>query len=230
MTPDFKLVDVSHTVEHGMITYKGLPSPVISDHLSREESKRNYEPGTQFHIGKIEMVANTGTYLDSPFHRYSDGADLSALDLYSLANLDGLVIRFIDQSQREIDEDFVRNLDVQGKAVLVHTNWDLHWRTDEYWNGKHPFLSARAAQYLAEAGAALVGIDSYNIDNTEGGGRPAHSILLRHNIPIVEHLCGLRDLPDDGFKFFAVPVKVRNFGTFPVRAFALVAKKNLSHV
>jgi arylformamidase len=224
MTPDYKLIDVSHTVEDGMITYKGLPAPVISDHLSREDSKRNYDAGTEFHIGKIEMVANTGTYLDSPFHRYPDGVDLSALDLYSLANLDGLVVRLVDQNQREIGEEFVRNLDVQGKAVLFHTNWDLHWRTDQYWNGSHPFLSAGAAQYLAEAGAALVGIDSYNIDNTQGGSRPAHSILLRHNIPIVEHLCGLRDLPEQGFKFFSVPVKVRNFGTFPVRAFALVPK------
>jgi kynurenine formamidase len=170
------------------------------------------------------MVANTGTYLDSPFHRYDDGADLAALDLYSLANLDGIVVRFIDQSQREIGDGVVRNLDVKGKAVLFHTNWDLHWRTEEYWNGKHPFLSEAATQYLAESGAALVGIDSYNIDNTEGGKRPAHSILLRHNIPIVEHLCGLRDLPDSGYRFFAVPVKVRNFGTFPVRAFAVVPK------
>jgi kynurenine formamidase len=224
MTPDYKLIDVSHTVEDGMITYKGLPAPVISDHLSREDSKRNYDAGTEFHIGKIEMVANTGTYLDSPFHRYPDGVDLSALDLYSLANLDGLVVRLVDQNQREIGEEFVRNLDVQGKAVLFHTNWDLHWRHDQYWNGSHPFLSAGAAQYLAEAGAALVGIDSYNIDNTQGGSRPAHSILLRHNIPIVEHLCGLRDLPEQGFKFFSVPVKVRNFGTFPVRAFAVVRK------
>jgi len=209
-----------------MITYKGLPSPVISDHLSREQSRNHYEAGTEFHIGKIEMVANTGTYLDSPFHRYADGADLAGLDLYSLANVDGIVIRVIDEGRQEIDERAVRSLDVNGKAVLFQTNWDLHWRTEQYWNGKHPFLSAAAAQYLAESGPALVGIDSYNIDNTDSGSRPTHSILLRHGIPIVEHLCGLRDLPDNGFKFFAVPVKVRNFGTFPVRAFAVVAKKN----
>ena len=226
MIQNYELIDVSHTVEHGMITYKGLPSPVISDHLSREQSRNHYEAGTEFHIGKIEMVANTGTYLDSPFHRYADGADLAGLDLYSLANVDGIVIRVIDEGRQEIDERAVRSLDVNGKAVLFQTNWDLHWRTEQYWNGKHPFLSAAAAQYLAESGPALVGIDSYNIDNTDSGSRPAHSILLRHGIPIVEHLCGLRDLPDNGFKFFAVPVKVRNFGTFPVRAFAVVAKKN----
>ena len=209
-----------------MITYKGLPSPVISDHLSRADSKSHYEEGTEFHIGKIEMVANTGTYLDSPFHRYADGADLAALDLYSLANVDGVVVRFVDVGKREIDEGLVRGLHVKGKAVLFQTNWDLHWRTEQYWSGKHPFLSTAAAQYLADSGAALVGIDSYNIDNTEGGSRPAHSILLRQNIPIVEHLCGLRDLPEKGFRFFAVPVKVRNFGTFPVRAFAIVPKTN----
>ena len=222
MSGQFQLIDVSHTIDDGMITYKGLPGPVITDHLSREDSRKVYAPGTEFHIGKLEMVANTGTYIDSPFHRYPDGADLAALDLYSLANLDGLVVRQTAGDVREIGVSVIRELDVKGKAVLFQTDWDLHWRTDNYWNGKHPYLSEATAQILAESGAALVGIDSYNIDNTETGTRPAHSILLRHNIPIVEHLCGLRELPDSGFKFFAVPVKVRKFGTFPVRAFALV--------
>ena len=222
MSRQFQLIDVSHTIDHGMITYKGLPGPVITDHLSREDSRKVYAPGTEFHIGKVEMVANTGTYIDSPFHRYPDGADLAALDLYSLANLDGLVVRQTVREVREIGVSAIRELDVKGKAVLFQTDWDLHWRTDNYWNGKHPYVSEATAQILAESGAALVGIDSYNIDNTETGTRPAHSILLRHNIPIVEHLCGLRELPDSGFKFFAVPVKVRKFGTFPVRAFALV--------
>jgi len=222
MSGQFQLIDVSHTIDDGMITYKGLPGPVITDHLSREDSRKVYAPGTEFHIGKLEMVANTGTYIDSPFHRYPDGADLAALDLYSLANLDGLVVRQTARDVREIGVSAIRELDVKGKAVLFQTDWDLHWRTDNYWNGKHPYLSEATAQILAESGAALVGIDSYNIDNTETGTRPAHSILLRHNIPIVEHLCGLRELPDSGFNFFAVPVKVRKFGTFPVRAFALL--------
>jgi len=222
MSGQFQLIDVSHTIDDGMITYKGLPGPVITDHLSREDSRKVYAPGTEFHIGKLEMVANTGTYIDSPFHRYPDGADLAALDLYSLANLDGLVVRQTAGDVREIGVSVIRELDVKGKAVLFQTDWDLHWRTDNYWNGKHPYLSEATAQILAESGAALVGIDSYNIDNTETGTRPAHSILLRHNIPIVEHLCGLRELPDSGFNFFAVPVKVRKFGTFPVRAFALL--------
>ena len=221
MNTAVEFVDLSHTVEHGMITYKGLPSPVISDHLSREASRKNYAPGTQFHIGKIEMVANTGTYLDSPFHRYEDGKDLSQLELESLANLDGVVISS-GPDERAIDKTSVEGLDVQGKAVLIRTGWDKHWRTDEYWSGQHPFLTKDAADLLAEQGAALVGIDSYNIDSTSDGSRPAHSILLRHNIPIVEHLCHLDQLPAAGFRFFAVPVKVRSFGTFPVRAFALV--------
>ena len=218
MSREFKLIDLSHTVEHGMITYKGLPAPVISDHLTREESRTRYAPGTEFHIGKIEMVANTGTYLDSPFHRYARGKDLAGLELESLANLDGVVVRC---SEREIIEDVFAAVDVAHKAVLVHTGWDKHWRTDEYASGQHPFLTEAAATYLAKHDAALVGIDSFNIDATHDGNRPAHSVLLGHDIPIVEHLCGLGDLPDSGFKFFAVPVKVRAFGTFPVRAFAL---------
>jgi arylformamidase len=222
MSRAFELIDVCHTVEHGTITYKGLPAPVISDHLSREESRTRYAPGTEFHIGKIEMVANTGTYLDSPFHRYARGKDLASLDLYSVANLDGIVVRRLDPS--EITEDAFRDIDVNGKAVLVHTGWDRYWRKEEYSSGNHAFLTEGAATYLAKNNAALVGIDSFNIDATRDGNRPAHSILLGHDIPIVEHLCGLGDLPDSGFKFFAVPVKVRHFGTFPVRAFAIVSK------
>lgn len=212
-------VDLSHTVEHGMITYKGLPEPVISDFLSREDSATRYEPGTEFHIGKIEMVANTGTYIDSPFHRYARGKDLSQLDLMMIADVPGVVVRY---SKRVIDEEALQGVDVGGLAVLFHTGWDAHWRTETYWNGEHPFLTEGAANYLVDNGAAIVGIDSYNIDSTQDGSRPAHSILLGNDIPIVEHLCGLGELPDSGFKFFAVPVKVRQFGTFPVRAFAIV--------
>jgi len=214
-----KLIDLSHTVEHGMITYKGLPAPVISDYLSREDSRTRYAAGTEFHIGKIEMVANTGTYLDSPFHRYARGKDLAALDLNSIANLDAVVARCVGQT--EIDEQVFSGVDVKGKAVLVHTGWDKHWRTEAYSSGDHPFLTESAASYLAKNAAALVGIDSFNIDATGDGNRPAHTVLLGHDIPIVEHLCGLGELPDRGFKFFAVPVKVRSFGTFPVRAFGI---------
>ena len=220
MARDFKLVDVSHSVEHGMITYKGLPEPVISDYLTREESRTRYAEGTEFHIGKIEMVANTGTYLDTPFHRYARGKDLAHLDLYSVANLDAIVVRCLDTTA--ITEPAFEGLDVKDKAVLVHTGWDRHWRTDEYSNGSHPYLTEGAATYLAKNAAVLVGIDSFNIDATRDGTRPAHSILLGHDIPIVEHLCGLSELPDSGFKFFAVPVKVRQFGTFPVRAFGII--------
>jgi len=216
-----KFIDVSHAVEHGMITYKGLPAPIICDYMSREQSRQHYAEGTEFHIGKIEMVANTGTYLDAPFHRYAKGEDLSELPLSSLAGLDGVVIRTQRRSGRAIDRMAFENLDVMGKAVLVHTGWDAHWRTEQYFEG-HPFLTREAAQYLSRSGVALVGIDSLNIDDTGDGARPAHTILLGAGIPIVEHMRGLEQLPDRGFKFFAVPVKVRGLGSFPVRAFAVI--------
>jgi len=222
MSRSFELIDVSHTVEDGLVTYKGLPAPIISDHLSREKSRQNYDEGTEFQIGKIEMVANTGTYVDSPYHRYTSGADLAGLDLYSLANIDGIVVRCGGSGEQGIDETLIVDHDVAGKAVLFNTGWDRHWRTEAYSSGQHPFLTESAASYLAESGAAMVGIDSYNIDSTAAGARPVHSILLAHKIPIVEHLCRLGTLPVSGFKFFAVPVKIRNFGSFPVRAFALV--------
>lgn len=220
------LIDLSHTVEHGMITYKGLPAPVISDHLSREKSRSVYEAGTEFHIGKIEMVANTGTYLDSPFHRYPEGKDLSQLPLESLADLEGVVVRCLasgsDPSQREILSDVLENMSLSNKAVLFNAGWAQHWRTEKYSDGTHPYLSVAAVDLLLKARPALVGIDSFNIDNTSTGQRPAHSVLLDAEIPIVEHLCNLDSLPDTNFRFFAVPVKVRAFGTFPVRAFAIV--------
>jgi kynurenine formamidase len=218
-----RLIDVSHAVEHGMVTYKGLPAPVVCDFLSREASRRLYAPGVEFHIGKVEMVANTGTYLDSPFHRYADGVDLAGLPLESLANLEGVVVR-AGSADRDIGVGDFRRLDVRGKAVLVQTGWDRHWRTDDYFEG-HPFLTADAATWLRDRGAVLVGIDSLNIDDTADLARPVHSTLLRAGIPIVEHLTGLERLPDVGFRFFAVPVKFKGMGTFPVRAFGVVEER-----
>ncbi|OFW65220.1 MAG: cyclase, partial [Actinobacteria bacterium RBG_19FT_COMBO_54_7] len=191
-----KLIDLSHTVEDGMITYKGLPPPVISEYLSREESRARYAEGTAFQIGKIEMVANTGTYLDSPFHRYSEGQDLSQLGLPSMANLEGLVVRA--EGERKIGIELLENRDLQGKAILINTGWDRYWGSDRYFDG-YPFLSMEAAQLLEDAGAVLVGIDSLNIDDTTDGTRPAHSVLLGSDIPIVEPLCNLDRLPDEGF-------------------------------
>ncbi len=219
--PSKKLIDLSHTVEHGMITYKGLPAPLICDYLSREASRAAYAPGTEFHIGKIEMVANTGTYLDAPFHRFAGAKDLSELPLTSLADLEGLVIRVDPAQGRAIDTPVFQNQALAGKAVLVQTGWSEHWRTDQYFEG-HPFLTEAAAQYLRDSGATLVGIDSLNIDDIEGKTRPVHTILLRHEIPIVEHLTNLAQLPRQGFKFSAVPVKVKAFGTFPVRAYGRI--------
>jgi arylformamidase len=212
------LIDLSHAVEHGLITYKGLPAPVICDYLSREASRERYAPGTEFQIGKIEMVANTGTYLDSPFHRYADGVDLAGLRLEQLAGLQSVKVTVRDRQSIDASQ-FSALKDVAGKAVLVETGWSRHWKTDQYYEG-HPYLTEDAAQFLAEAGAVLVGIDSHNIDSTQGGTRPVHSILLRRNILIVEHMTSLDRLPTAGFKFSALPVKVKGFGTFPVRAFA----------
>ncbi len=203
-----------------MLTYKGLPAPIICDYLSREDSRKHYSGGTEFHIGKIEMVANTGTYVDSPFHRFADGIDLSELPLESLANLPGIVVRATDMG-RAITADAFRGLELKGKAVLVHTGWARHWRTEGYFEG-HTFLTGGAAAYLVEAGVSFVGIDSYNIDDTNDGSRPVHTQLLRANIPICEHMCNLESLPDNGFRFHAAPVKLKAFGTFPVRAYAIL--------
>lgn len=220
MKANTMLIDVSHTIEDGLITYKGLPAPIVCDFLTREASRALYAPGTEFHIGKIEMVANTGTYLDSPFHRFADGLDIADLPLAGLVNLEGVVIRARGHG-RALTPTLFHNQHLTGQAVLVHTGWDQHWRTDQYFED-HPFLTAETAVYLKEAGAALVGIDSLNIDDTADGRRPVHTTLLGSQIPIVEHLCHLDQLPDSGFRFFAAPVKVRGMGTFPVRAYAIV--------
>jgi arylformamidase len=214
------LVDLSHTVEHGLETYRGLPAPVICDFLSREASRAIYAPGTEFHIGRIDMVANTGTYVDSPFHRFAEGCDLSELALEQLADLEAVVVR-AGGAGRAIGREAFEGVDVKGRAVLFHTGWDRHWTTEAYFEG-HPYLTETAAVALVERGAVFVGIDSLNIDDTADLGRPVHTTLLGNNIPIGEHLCGLAALPTGGARFFAVPVKVKAFGTFPVRAFAKV--------
>jgi len=214
------LVDLSHEIEHGMVTYRGLPSPSISDWLSRDASTARYAPGTTFQIGKIELLANTGTYIDAPFHRYEGGRDVAGYALEAVADLPGIVVRSSNTRGRPIDASRFKDQDVKGKAVLVHTGWDAHWRTDTYSGGQHPFITKDGAEYLVQAGAALVGIDSLNIDDDKDGSRPAHTILLGAGVAIVEHMTNLAALPDTGFRFFAVPPKVRGMGSFPVRAFA----------
>ena len=211
-------IDLSHTVFDGLITYKGLPAPVICDYLSRENSKAFYAEGISFQIGRIDMVSNTGTYIDCPFHRYEDGRDLSEIHLYEVANLPAIRI---DASTMEIDDKLFQKIDVKGKAILIHTGWSRHWNTPQYFEG-HPFLTESAAIYLRDNGAILVGIDSHNIDDTRGNTRPVHSTLLKAEIFIVEHLTNLAALPVDGFLFSAVPPKVKGMGTFPVRAYASV--------
>ena len=215
------VIDLSHVIEDGMITYKGLPAPIVCDFLSREASREIYAPGTEFHIGRIDMVANTGTYMDTPFHRYADGADCSAVPIEIISNLPGTVVRAVGMEGRAIDWTQFTASEVKGRAVLIHTGWDRHWRTDAYFEG-HPFLTKAAAEYLRDEGAVLVGIDSYNIDDVSGGERPVHSTLLGGGIQIVEHMTGLDALPLTGFRFFATPPKVKGMGTFPVRAHAIL--------
>ena len=216
MDAESRLVDLSHTVEDGMITYPWLPGPLICDFLSREDARKHYAEGTEFHIGRIDMVANTGTYVDAPFHRYANGKDLAELPISSLADLPTVVVR---TEQQRVDASALKDLDVEGKAVLIHTGWSRHWMTDSHYKG-HPYLTADAAESLRDRGAKLVGIDSLNIDDTADGHRPVHTILLGSDIPIVEHLTNLAALSGGAARFFALPVKVKAFGTFPVRAFA----------
>ncbi len=212
------LIDLSHAVEDGMVTYKGLPAPHICDFWDRASSAAHYDDGSTFQIGRIDMVANTGTYLDTPFHRYAEGDDLAAVALDRLAHLDGLCV---GAEGMEVGAELFDGLDVAGKAVLVHTGWDRHWRTDAY-PEDHPFLAEAAARLLAGRGAALVGIDSYNIDDTRTRRRPVHTILLGAGVLVVEHMTGLSALPASGFRFTAAPPRIAGMGTFPVRAFAAI--------
>lgn len=216
-----KRIDLSHTIEAGMVTFKGIPGPVICDFWEREASAQNYDGGESFQIGRVDMVANTGTYVDSPFHRYADGCDLSGLALESLADLDCIVVRRPWRQALATDVTDIVHLDVRGKAVLIDTGWDEHWRTPAYFSD-HSFLTAAAAEWLVAERATFVGIDSHNIDDTRTRRRPVHSALLRAGIPIGEHLTNLAALPETGSRFHAVPPKIAGMGTFPVRAYAVI--------
>ena len=223
--PARRIVDLSHRIRAGLITYPGLPAPVITPHLTREASRSRYAPGTEFAMDLITMIGNTGTYLDAPFHRYADGADLAGLDLTTLVDLRAEVLHLADTwstGDRGIRAEALADRDLDGAAVLLHTGWDRHFGTAEYGRGA-PFLTAGAARWLVSAGVRLVGIDSLDIDDTESGGeRPAHTALLAAGVHVVEHLTGLASVPATGARFTAVPPAVEGFGTFPVRAFAIV--------
>jgi len=212
-------VDLSHVIENGTVSHRGLPAPIICDYLSRESSRTRYAPGTEFHIAKIEMVANTGTYIDCPFHRFADGRDFAQIGIEQLADIDAVVVRAEQRDSAAVGVEYFRGLEIRNRAVLVHTGWDRHWNTQAYL-GEHPFLTEDAANHLRDGGAKLVGIDSMNIDDTRGNTRPVHSALLGAGILIAEHLCNLSALPDDGFAFSAIPPKFKGVGTFPVRAMA----------
>jgi kynurenine formamidase len=216
-----RVVELSHPIRAGMVTYPGLPGPEITDHLTRAQAEQAYGPGVTFHIGRISMVANTGTYLDSPFHRYAEGADLAGTTLDRLVDLEGVVVHVAGSSSRAVDVPQLAPFDVAGRAVLVHTGWDRHWETPDYGQA-NPYVTRAAAEWLAEQQAALVGIDSVNIDDIHDRTRPAHSVLLAAGIPIVEHLRGLDQLPPQGFRLHAAPPAVEGLGTFPVRAYAII--------
>jgi arylformamidase len=215
------IVDLSHVLEDGTITYPGLPAPVITDHLSREASRERYAPGYEFQIGHIDMVSNTGTYLDTPFHRYPDGHDLAGLDPARVVGVPGVVVDA--GGAQEIPAALLDGLDLAAHAVLFHTGWDRHWGTERYGEPDHPYLSEAAAERLAEGGAAVVGIDSVNIDGTRTGERPIHSVLLAAGVPIIEHLTDVDRIGGRPFTFVAVPPAIRGMGTFPVRALAVIS-------
>ena len=216
-----KYIDLSHTIDNGLKTYKGLPAPVICDYYSREDSKKNYADGSEFQIARIDMVANTGTYIDCPFHRFEHGEDFNQIKLDRLVNIDAVCIRHDYRNSLEIPLDSVQGIDLRAKAVLFNTSWSKHWNTDAYYEN-HPYVSTELASYLMEQEVKLVGIDSHNIDDTRFGMRPVHTILLEAGILIVEHLCNLNALPDSGFHFSAVPPKICGVGSFPVRAMATI--------
>ncbi|MFT4831139.1 MAG: arylformamidase [Psychroserpens sp.] len=218
------MIDLSHTIENGLITYKGLPAPIICDYLSREESKKIYDEGTEFNIAKIEMVANTGTYIDCPFHRFKDGKDFSQIGLERFTDLDAIVIRVPYSKTLAITEEHIKPFQIENRAVLFHTGWDQFWNTEKYYEN-NPYLTKGAAEYLKNSNVKLVGIDSLNIDNVAKNSRPVHTILLGAEILIVEHLCNLDSLPMEGFKFSAIPPKIKGMGSFPVRAMANIAVK-----
>ncbi|MGO4536363.1 cyclase family protein [Leifsonia sp. 2MCAF36] len=214
-----RIVDLSHPIRAGLITYPGLPAPTITPHLTREASRNVYAPGTEFAMDVITMIGNTGTYLDSPYHRYADGPDLAGLDLSTLVGLPAEVLH-VAAGERGIPASALNGFGSPGAAVLLHTGWDAHFGTPAYATGA-PFLTEEGARFLADSGVALVGIDSLNIDDTESGGtRPAHSILLAAGVHVVEHLTCLGELPERGAFFTAAPPAIKGFGTFPVRAFA----------
>jgi kynurenine formamidase len=215
-----RLIDVSHPIESGMVTYEGLPAPVVTEFLSREASRGKYAEGTTFSIGRVEMVANTGTYVDAPFHRFEGRPDVAMLPLEKLAGLEGVVVEASDTG-RAVGPDRFDGLDLAGRAVLVRTGWSRYFSTPAYFR-EHPYLTRGAAEILVRAGAALVGVDTLNIDDTRDGERPAHTLLLDADIPIVEHLTNLDLLPRTGFRFHAVPAPFRGLGSFPVRAYAIV--------
>jgi kynurenine formamidase len=206
-------------IRPGMITYPGLPGPSITPFLTREASRARYAPGTEFAIEQNTLVGNTGTYLDSPYHRFATGPDLAAIPLARTADLPAVVIRVTGAPQPGTGVGALAAAAVRGKAVLLHTGDATRFGTPEYARDAH-FLTRAGATWLASHDAALVGIDAINMDDLTDGERPAHTLLLAAGVPVVEHLTGLDQLPPSGASFTAVPLRIQGLGTVPVRAFA----------
>lgn len=211
-------VELSHPITDGMVTYPGLPGPVIREHTSRAESTANLAEGVSFAIHGIDLVANTGTYLDSPYHYHADGADLAALPPERLVDVPITVIRAVGVPS--VGAALLGDPGMLwGQAVLIETGWSRHWGTPAYLTGS-PYLTAEAARVLIDANVALVGVDALNVDDVTDRTRPVHHGLLGAGIPIVEHLTNLAALPDHGARLTAVPPPVQGMATFPVRALA----------
>ncbi|MFI5341541.1 MAG: cyclase family protein [Candidatus Methylomirabilales bacterium] len=213
-----KFVELNHVLEDGMKAYPGLPSPKIGAFLDHEASRSHYDERAEFYLGRVDMVCNLGTYLDSPYHRHRDRADLSQIPLEKVARVPGVVLDAAASPDRSIALDCSAS-QLCGRAALIRTGWDRRWGTDAYWE-PGPYLAASFVDLLIRARAILVGVDFWNVDNTEDPSRPAHTRLLAEGILIVEHLCNLSALPRTGFQFSAVPLRIARGASFPVRAFA----------
>jgi arylformamidase len=188
--------------------------------LDHEQSRPHYQGEAEFYISKLELVGNTGTYIDSPFHRHREGSDLSEVPLEAVSGVPGIVLQGTVGADRAVSLE-AEEARLAGGAVLIRTGWDARWGTDAYWE-PGPYISPDALELLLRARPRLVGVDFWNVDDTSDPSRQVHTRLLAEDILIVEHLCNLGALPPSGFTFFAVPPRIVSGASFPVRAFAVV--------
>jgi kynurenine formamidase len=202
-----------------MKTYPGLPEPRVEVFMDYEASRARYAGDTEFFIANLHLCGNTGTYVDSPLHRFRNAPDLAQLPLERLADLP---VEVIDaRSDHAIGPSSLRGRALAGKAVLFHTGWSAHWRSDRYFD-PNPHLTEDCCAALLGAGAVFAGIDSVNIDSMADLRRPAHTTLLRAGVPVCEHMTNLGALPVSGGRLHAVPIPWKGGATFPVRAYVIL--------